>query len=179
MIQQNSCHTNTYVGQRKIDYCPNSIYVVPIIENEVESVIKNLKGKFSVGYDEIPEYVVKHCASFIRGPLTHIYNMSIKSGIFPEKFKIARLKPLYKKGDIQNMQNYRPISVLSVFSKILKKLIYNRLIMFLKKHNILTEAQNGFREKKCTDTAIQSFIERIHEAWATGNWKHFLLNKGI
>jgi hypothetical protein len=51
MIQQNSYHTNTYVGQRKIHYCPNSIFVVPITENEVESVIKNLKGKFSVGYD--------------------------------------------------------------------------------------------------------------------------------
>jgi hypothetical protein len=66
IIQQNSCHTNMYVGQRKIDYCPNSIFVVTITENEVESVIKYLKGKTSVGYDEIPEYVVKQSASFIR-----------------------------------------------------------------------------------------------------------------
>jgi hypothetical protein len=71
-LQQNSCHTKTYVGQRKIHYCPNSIFVVPITEDEVEIVIKNLKGKFSVGYDEIPEYVVKQCASFIRGPLMHL-----------------------------------------------------------------------------------------------------------
>jgi hypothetical protein len=97
MIQQNNCHTNTCVGQRKIDYCPNSVFLVPINENEVESVIKYLKEKLSVGYDEMSEYVVKQCASFIRGPLMHVYNMSIKCGIFPDRFKIARVKPLHKK----------------------------------------------------------------------------------
>jgi hypothetical protein len=70
---------------------------------------------------------------FIREPLTHVYNISIKSGTLPEKFQIARVKPLYKKGDIQNIQTYRPISVLSLFSNIVEKLIYNRLIMFLNK----------------------------------------------
>jgi len=90
--------------------------------------------------------------------------MSINSGTFPELFKVARVKPLYKKGDTYSIQNYRPISILPVFSKILEKIMYSRLTMFLNKHNIITEVQNGFREQKSTITAIQSFIEKIREA---------------
>jgi len=80
-----------------------------ITKKEVECAIKIFKRKFSAGYDEILEYVVKHCAKFVKRPLAHIYNTSIKSGMFPEKFKVARVKPLYKKGDIYSIQNYRPI----------------------------------------------------------------------
>jgi hypothetical protein len=68
--------------------------VLPITEQEVECVIRKLKGKFSAGYDEIPEYVVKQCAMYIKGPLTHIYNVSINSGVFPDFFKVARVKPI-------------------------------------------------------------------------------------
>ena len=78
--------------------------------------------------------------------------------------KIAKIKPLYKNGGKHSMQNYRPISVLSAFSKILEKLMYNRLLTFLKKHRILTEIQHGFIENKSTETASQSFIESVHEA---------------
>jgi len=76
---------------------------------------KKFKGKFSAGYGEIPEYVVKHCAKFVKGPLAHIYNILINSGTFPEKFKVARVKPFYKKIDIYSIQNYRPISNLHIF----------------------------------------------------------------
>jgi hypothetical protein len=61
--------------------------VLPITENEVEYVIKNFKAKFSAGYDEILEYVVKQCKKFVKGPLAHIYNISIISSRFPEKFR--------------------------------------------------------------------------------------------
>jgi len=68
---------------------------------------------------------------------------------------------LHKKRDIRNAQNYIPISILSVFSKTLEKVMYNGITMFLNKYNILTETENVFREKKSSDTAIQSFTERI------------------
>jgi hypothetical protein len=92
--------------------------------------------------------------------------MSINSGTFPELFKVARVKPLYKKGDTYSILNYRPISILSVFffSKILEKIMYSRLTMFLDKHNIITEVQNGFRKQKSTGTALQLFIGKIREA---------------
>jgi hypothetical protein len=100
--------------------------MLPITEEEVERVIRRLKGKFSAGYDEIPQYIVKQCLVAIKGPLTHIYNMSINSGTYPELFKVATVKPLYKKGDAHSIQNYRPISILPVFSKILEKLMHSR-----------------------------------------------------
>jgi potassium voltage-gated channel Eag-related subfamily H protein 8 len=142
--------------------------VLPITENEAELFIKKFKGKFSAGYDEIPEYVVKQCAKLVKGPLAHICNILINSGTFPEKSKIARVKPLYKKGDIYSIQNYRPVSILLIFSKILERLMHSRLIIFLNKYSIITEVQNGFREQKSTITAIYSFIERIQEALDNG-----------
>jgi histidyl-tRNA synthetase len=75
---------------------------------------------------------------------------------------------LYKKGDVYSIQIYRPISILTIFSKILEKLMYSRLIIFLNKRNIVTEVQNGFRKMKFTTRAIQSFIERIQEALNNG-----------
>ena len=78
--------------------------------------------------------------------------------------KIAKVRPLYKKGERHEVSNYRPIAVLPVFSKILEKLVYNRLISFVTKYAILTEVQNGFRKNKSTETASQTFIESIQEA---------------
>ena len=78
--------------------------------------------------------------------------------------EIGKIKPLHKKGDKQNIRNYRPISILSVFSKILEKLMLNRITAFLDDTKSLTGAQNGFRKGKCIETAIQSFIQQTQEA---------------
>ena len=75
---------------------------------------------------------------------------------------------MYKKGDIYSIQNYRPILILPIFSKILEKLMYSRLTIFLNKQNTITEVQNRFREQKSTTTTIQSFIERIQDALDNG-----------
>ena len=107
---------------------------------------------------------LKQCRDYIVKPLVHICNLPFQRGIFPDQMKIAKIKPLHKNGDKHNMQNYRPISVLSAFSKILEKLMYNRLLTFLKKHRILTDIQHGFIENKSTETASQLFIESFQEA---------------
>jgi hypothetical protein len=78
------------------------------------------------------------------------------------------VKPLYNKGDRYNIQNYRPISIIPVFAKLLERLTFNRLIPFLHENKILIEAQNGFRKGKCIETAVQSFIKIIHEALDKG-----------
>jgi hypothetical protein len=71
---------------------------------------------------------------------------------------------LPKKGNTGEVQNYRLISLLSVFSKIVEKLMYNRLMSFITKNNILNDAQHGFREGKSTETATHAFVENIQRA---------------
>ena len=72
--------------------------------------------------------------------------------------------PVHKKGDARDVSNYRPISLLPVFAKLLEKLMYNRLTECIERNEILTEEQQGFRIKKSTDTALQSFTKRVQEA---------------
>ena len=95
--------------------------------------------------------------------------------------KLAKEKPLYKKGDRYNIQIYRPISIISVFAKLLERLTYNRLIPFLYKNKILADAQNGFRKGKCIETVVQLFIEIIQEALHKGIHLIgiFILNKSL
>jgi len=100
----------------------------------------------------------------IKGPLAHIYNLSLNSGVFPDIWKTAKVKPLYKKGDKYDMKNYTPISIIPVFVKLLERLMYNRIMSFLYENKILSEAQNGLRKGKSIHTAVQSFIGRIQKA---------------
>jgi hypothetical protein len=132
------------------------------------SLNKSLKGKHTVGHDDTPESLVKLCIQLIKGPLTHICNVLLNSSVFPKEWKTAKVKPLYKKGERYDIQNYRPISVISVFAKLLERLMFSRLIPFLSENKIFTEAQNGFRKGKCIETAIPSFIEIIQESLDKG-----------
>jgi hypothetical protein len=153
-----------HTSQLNIKNQTNTMFWLPITEMEIESVVKSLKGKYSAGFDEIPEFLTKRCLHYIKKPLVHIFNASLNSGVFPEKMKIAKIRPLYKKRERQEVCNYRPISILPVFSKILERLVYNRMVSSVTKYNILTEVQNGFRKNKSTETASQTFIENIQEA---------------
>jgi hypothetical protein len=74
-----------------------------------------------IGYDEFPETEIKNCGQYLIKPLVLIFNLSFQSVIFPDMFKISKIKPISKGGDERNTLNYRPISILSVFSKILKR----------------------------------------------------------
>jgi hypothetical protein len=143
---------------------PNSIFIYPVTEEEVISLTKSLKGKPISGVDDIPENLVKQCIHLIKGPLSHIYNLSLNSSVFPDLWETAKVKPLHKKGDKNDMHNYRPISIIPVFAKLLERLMHNRMTSFLYMNKILSEAQNGFSKGKSIDTAAQSYIERIQEA---------------
>jgi hypothetical protein len=160
LVKQKS---NGRVYDLKIKQCPNSLFIYPVTEEEVIGLTKSLKGKPTAGDDDIPENLVKQHVQLNKGPLTHIYNLSLNSGVFPDTWNTAKVKPLYKKGDKYDM-NYRPISIIPVFAKLLERLMYNRIISFLYKNKILSEAQNGFRKGRSIDTAVQSFIGRIQKA---------------
>jgi len=95
------------------------LYTLSLIEEDVLKVARELKNKNSSGLDGIPNNLVKHTINLIVKPLTHIINVSISDGVFPDKLKVAKVCPIYKnKGSKEDKSNYRPISLISVFSKI-------------------------------------------------------------
>ena len=108
--------------------------------------------------------LIKETITLISSPLTHIFNLSITSGTIAMELKIARVVPLFKAGDKSIFSNYRPISVLPSFSKILEKLVYNRLIDYLSKYKILSDNQFGIRKDHSTEYALALLYDKISSA---------------
>ena len=102
--------------------------------------------------------------NLICAPLTYIINLSLNSGVVPQEMKIARVIPLFKSGDKSLFTNYRPVSVLPVFSKFLERIVYNRLINFLNKYDILSRNQYGFRKNYSTAHALIQLYDKISNA---------------
>ena len=122
------------------------------------------------GGDSIAACVVKaSCNAFIT-PLTYIMNLSISKGVFPSELKIARVIPLFKSNDPMLFSNYRPVSVLPLFSKILERLMYKRLLSFVNKHKILYSYQFGFRENHSPNLALIYLVDKISNALENGDY---------
>ena len=137
----------------KGDYS-NSFYFSPVSEFEISSVISSLNCSKSVGPNSIPIYLLKILNNNISLCLSKIINDSFLHGIFPDKLKIAKVTPIFKKGSRTDKSNYRPISVLSIFSKMFEKLVYKRVYNYLEYRNILNEFQFGFRANRSTSHAL-------------------------
>ena len=117
-----------------------------LCSEEIINIARNLKNSKGVGLDGFSTPVVKQIITDISAPLTTIFNKSLEHGIFPDKLKLAKVTPVFKSDNRLMISNYRPISVLPVFSKILEKLMNSRLQNFVDKHKILCDNQYGFRE---------------------------------
>uniref|UniRef100_A0A1B6LII1 Reverse transcriptase domain-containing protein n=1 Tax=Graphocephala atropunctata TaxID=36148 RepID=A0A1B6LII1_9HEMI len=129
--------------------------------NEIRKIINSLKPKSSAGLDEMSSNIVIYCCEEFIVPLQHIINLSFQSGEFPTKLKIAKIHPLHKKGSKNEVENFRPISLISTFSKILEKLALSRLFNHLDNNHLLTNHQHGFLQKRSTVTAIVDLVEHI------------------
>jgi hypothetical protein len=122
------------------------IKIVSTPEAEIKSIILSLKSRNSSGYDEISSKILKTCAPLISQPLSHIHNHPLYMGVFPDHLKISTVKPLFKKGDKTSMTKYMPMSELMIFSKVLEKVMYNRLSHHTHNNNIRVPEQFGFRQ---------------------------------
>ena len=101
---------------------------------------------------------MKASASFITSPLTYIFNKVLSTGVFPDWLKYSEVQPLFKKGEKTEITNYRPISLLPSFSKIIEKIKYKRLIFYLNEKNILVNGQFGFRKNSTTNVATYALL---------------------
>ena len=144
-----------------------SLFLLPATDNEVKNIIKQLKDGAS-GRDGITSSSLKIVSDNIAKPITRIVNLSFSQGVFPNELKIALVSPLYKAKDPMFFSNYRPISLLSTFSKILERLMYNRLLDFLDKYKILNKYQFGFRRNHSTYMALIILLENLTKALENG-----------
>ena len=133
--------------------------------NEFKDVFFSLKINKSAGYDDISFNVVKNCFGVLHKPLLPIFNLSLQTGIFPDKLTIVRVTPLFKGGGNYELGNCRPISVLPCFSKILEKIMYNRFYKYLTDNSILYKKQFGFQEGHSTEHAIVQLVDQIRNGF--------------
>ena len=143
---------------------PNSIFLKLATKSEIIEIASNFHSGKAAGPDKIPISIIKQSINTIAEPLTHIINLSITHSIVPNEMKNARVIPLYKADDRAVFTNYRPVSILPSFSKFLERIIYNRLLDYLGKYNVLTDNQYGFRKNHSTSLALIDLYDKISAA---------------
>ena len=144
-------------------------FVIAHISNEeIIDIIHSLKNTSS-GPSSIPLKMLLIIPDLIILPLAHIINMSLLTGVYPDLLKIAKVIPIHKGGSTQDINKYRPIS-LSIFDKIIEKLIHKRLYNFLESQNILYINQFGFRKNNSTTNALIQITEMIKESIDNGKY---------
>ena len=153
------------IEKSRLDLLGDSFFMKPTTSEEISQIIRSCKNKLSSGCDNISMAIIKHTEGCIAMPLAYICNLSIVNAYVPSGMKIAKVTPIFKSDAPDEFSNYRPISLLPNFSKILEKLIFNRMVDFLDKYNyILYENQYGFRPNYSTEHALIQLSDKIARA---------------
>jgi hypothetical protein len=119
--------------------------------------------------DGVSSKILKECENELLDPLIHLINTSLEQGIFPNDLKEGKILPIFKSGDTERVENYRPISILNVISKIFERVVLNRLLKHLEEINFICDEQHGFQKGKSTKTAIVSLVERLIDIIDSGD----------
>ena len=114
--------------------------------NEVRELLEKLETKKSTGLDNLPSRMLKIAAGALARSLAFLFNQSISSGIVPTKWKLARVTPIFKKGKRQDVNNYRPISIIPAVAKVFESIIYDQFFKYRKDNDLLVNCQSGFRQ---------------------------------
>ena len=131
---------------------------------EVLRILKSIKRNKATGLDDLLPCLLKDSAAILSAPLAHLINLSITTGIFPMDWKKAKIIPVHKSGPFSVLDNYRPISILPVISKIIEKAIHRQLITYLDQHALLSHFQFGFRPKLSTELAATHLLDNIRKS---------------
>jgi len=136
----------------------NTFKIPPITEHYVSKFLSQLDSRKATGLDKISAKILKLANPFITHTITHICNLSITTNTFPDAWKLAQVTPIFKKNSTQDLNNYRPISILPVLSKLIEKHVSIHLYEFLNSHNLITSRQSGFRAKHSCETALHQML---------------------
>ena len=135
----------------------------------LERIIRSIK-EASPGYDEIPISVFRENFQMMSEVMVRICNLSLQQGIFPNSLKRAKVIPIFKSDERSCPKNYRPISILCSFAKILEKVVYTQLEQYFICNNLFTRHQFGFRRGMSTDNAINTLLSIVYPAFDRGEY---------
>ena len=140
---------------------PNSFFMTPVTPENLIKASKTIKPKTSQSHDKISNKMMKLTIGETAYPLSHIFNLSLSQGIVPKAMKLAKIIPVHKTGNVQCFDNYRPISILPAFSKLLEKIVHKQLYAYLENKSILNKHQYGFRKKHSTIHPLIQLVKDI------------------
>ena len=157
--------------KRTIEYITKSIDTVfavsPVSDHEILKILGDMKDS-AAGWDELRPNMIKQVKQDIKLSSAHTCNLSFCTGVFPSDLKVANVVHICKANDEMIFSNYRPVSVLPVFSKLIERLMYNRLIQYINENKLLYEYQFGFQRGKSTHMALIVSLDKISEALDRG-----------
>ena len=148
------------------DYTTNArLDRIVISEVEITTLIRNLHTGKASGPDGISAHMLHICDESIVVPLKIIFENILSTGIYPELWKSANISPIHKKSDKQLINNYRPISLLPICSKLFEKIIFNQLNSYFNDNNLITKNQSGFRSGDSTTNQLIELVNEIQKAF--------------
>ena len=135
-----------------------------IVPTHIIDILKQTPPKSSVDIDGISSFLLKSVKEEISIPLAHIFNESLKGGIYPENFKTSRVIPIYKAGDCSSVDNYRPISLTSSIAKLLDKIVAIKLTNHLEINKLINKHQFGFQKNSSTEHNLLHMTNFVSQA---------------
>lgn len=142
-----------------------SIFMQPITTDEIETIVHKISKKKTRDIYGLSAHLVSQLLREIAEKLAHIFNICMSQGIFPEELKLTRIVPVHKKGDFNDLNNYRPIAIIPTLAKIFEIAIKNRIYSYIEKVGILCTEQYGYRKNKSTVIAMVNLIEDVTTAF--------------
>lgn len=164
-----SCFTNS----KLMPSVSHPLHSKPVLSSvtcsheEVHKLLSTHKVNTASGPDSISSVMLRGSADAISPAITTLFNLSLKHCTVPDQWKLSNVTPILKSGDSSDVSNYRPISLLSLISKLLERCIHNRVMDFLTKHNLLSECQFGFRPRSSTQDALLTITRDWHQCLTT------------
>lgn len=161
-----SCFKRVYtaprsVRQQSVAAVQRTVDIDFISEDDVKVAVKQLKSKLSQGPDGMPSFLIKDCCAVLCGPLSRLFNSAIRDGIFPQVWKVGKVCPVFKSGSRDMVENYRPVTVLSVVSRVFEKVLYNKIFDNIKE--TISDKQHGFMRGRSTITNLTCLTQFVSE----------------
>ena len=155
---------------RNIEINNNSLFLTPVTESELKTLINALPNKLSSGYDNINNVLLKQLGESVLKPMMICVNRSLTEGLFPQAMKLADVYPLFKSKDKGETNNYRPISLLLTLSKLLEKIVYGEVYHFLNDTNQIYNSQYGFRSGHNCENAIGELLSAVLKGFQSNKY---------